>query len=353
MSYQALLARVVGRNIPFSVLLELTYRCNLDCFYCYNDRAKAGTPLSVDQYLALFRDLRPLGTLNLTFSGGEPLAHPDFFTLGAAARAQGFLLRIKTNGHGINARLARRLREELDPYILEVSLHGASPATHDRQTRVPGSFARLVRNLGHLARVGLRVQLNATLTAWNEGEIEAMADLAEGLGLPLRWNTQVTPRDDGDPTPLRIAPSREAVARLAALLAERSARGGCRAGEDGGEPPAPWDKVCGSGASGFTVDPWGNLYPCVQWRIPAGNLHHQSVREIWEGSQTLKMIRERTGALARAVKAGGPGVLGGSGCPALAERAGEIRVALPDPIWVTDQRAKRAAAAAVSTGERT
>lgn len=353
MSYQALLARVVGRNIPFSVLLELTYRCNLDCFYCYNDRASAGTPLSLDQYLALFRDLRALGTLNLTFSGGEPLAHPDFFSLGAKARTQGFLIRIKTNGHGINARLGRRLRDELDPHILEVSLHGASPATHDRQTRVPGSFARLLRNLGHLARVGLRVQLNATLTAWNEGELEPMADLADGLGLPLRWSTQVTARDDGDPTPLGIAPAPEALARLESLLAERSARGGNGAGEDGGEPPTPWDKVCGSGASGFTVDPWGNLYPCVQWRVPAGNLHRQSVREIWEGSQTLKLVRERTEALARAVKTEGPGVLGSSGCPALAERAGQIRVALPDPCRGPDQRAQRAAAAAVSTGERT
>lgn len=338
MSYQALLARMVGRNIPFSVLLELTYRCNLGCFYCYNDRASLGTPLAVDQYRALFRDLRALGTLNLTFSGGEPLAHPDFFALGAEARAQGFLIRIKSNGHGINARLARRLREELDPYILELSLHGASPATHDRQTRVPGSFARLLRSLGHLARVGLRVQLNATLTAWNEGELEPMADLAEGLGLPLRWSTQVTPRDDGDPTPLAIAPSPEALARLESLLAERSPRGEGGASDDGGEPPTPWDKVCGSGASGFTVDPWGNLYPCVQWRVPAGNLHRQSVREIWEGSRTLKMVRERTGALAQAVKAQGRGALGGFSCPALAERSGEIQVPLPVHFRGADRR---------------
>lgn len=349
MSYQALLARVVGRNIPFSVLLELTYRCNLDCFYCYNDLTRTGTPLSVDQYLALFRDLRALGTLNLTLSGGEPLAHPDVFTLGAAARAQGFLVRVKTNGHALHGRLARRLRDAVDPYILEISLHGASPATHDRQTRVPGSFARLLRNLDGLIHLGQRVQLNATLTAWNQAELESMEALAQGLDLPLRWNTHVTPRDDGDASPLSIAPSAEAVARLREVLARRPGA----ANDDGGEPPTPWDKYCGSGASGFTVDPWGNLYPCVQWRIPAGNLHRQSVREIWEGSETLKRVRGRTEALAQAVKLEGPGILGGSGCPALAERSGQMRVALPVPFRGADQRAQRAAAAAVSTGERT
>ena len=203
MSYQALLARVVGRNIPFSVLLELTYRCNLDCFYCYNDLASTGTPLSVKQYLALFRDLRTLGTLNLTFSGGEPLAHPDFFTLGAAGRDQGFLIRVKTNGHALHGRLARRLREELDPYILEISLHGASPATHDRQTRVRGSFDRLMANLKGLARLGQRVQLNATLTAWNEAELEAMEGLAAGLACPCAGTSRSRPGTTGIPRPWR------------------------------------------------------------------------------------------------------------------------------------------------------
>jgi MoaA/NifB/PqqE/SkfB family radical SAM enzyme len=348
MSYQALLSRVVDRNVPFSVLLELTHRCNLDCFVCYNDRASTGTPLSLEQYLALFQELRTLGTLHLTFSGGEPLVHPQFFALGAAGRAQGFLVRIKTNGHRLSTRLARRLREEVDPFVLEISLHGASPATHDRQTRVAGSFRRLMANLSGLRALGLRLQLNATLTTWNEGEQEAMCDLAERLGIALRWNTQVTPRDDGDAAPLAIAPSPEAVARLGTLLANRSAEGDGRGKGEGADAPAPWEKYCGSGSSGFTVDPWGNLYPCVQWRIPAGSLHRQSVREIWEGSGTLRMVRERTGALARAVKVQGPGVLGRFHCPALAEQAADIQGPLPVHFLGMGPRAQGAATAAGS-----
>ena len=57
------------------------------------------------------------------------------------------MVRIKSNGHALAARLARRLQDEVDPYMVEVSLHGASAATHDRQTRVPGSFERLVANI--------------------------------------------------------------------------------------------------------------------------------------------------------------------------------------------------------------
>src|SRR6185295_4685519 len=159
---------------------------NLDCFFCYNDLGAVGRPLSLEQYCDLFAELAGLGVLNLTLSGGEPLAHPDFLPLGARARELGFVVRVKSNGHALRGELARRLRDEVDPFLVEVSLHGASAATHDRQTRVPGSFERLLANLGELRALGLRVKINSTLTAWNEGEIEEMYALADRLGLPLQ-----------------------------------------------------------------------------------------------------------------------------------------------------------------------
>ena len=48
--------------------------------------------------------------LNLTLSGGEPLAHPDFFLLGSRARELGFVVRVKSNGHALRG-AALRLSE--------------------------------------------------------------------------------------------------------------------------------------------------------------------------------------------------------------------------------------------------
>ena len=60
MSLSDVLVRTREQNILFSALLELTYRCNLDCFFCYNDLGLKGTPLSTRQYLTLFDDLASL-----------------------------------------------------------------------------------------------------------------------------------------------------------------------------------------------------------------------------------------------------------------------------------------------------
>jgi mycofactocin biosynthetic radical S-adenosylmethionine protein MftC len=311
MSFADVIARTWRDNHLFSVLLELTYRCNLDCFFCYNDLGLAGRPLAREEYFQLFADLAELQVMNLTFSGGEPLAHPDFLVLGARARELGFVVRVKSNGHALRGELLRRLRDEVDPFIVEVSLHGATAATHDRQTRVPGSFERLLANLREMAELGVRVKVNSTLTAWNEGEIEGMFDLVESLGLAFQVDPEVSPKDDGDREPLSISPSRAGMLRLLAVQDARARAAFARMqgaagdaapaattavarGADDGTLPAAVHKHCGAGSSGLCVDPYGNVYPCVQWRRPAGNLHEQRIGEIWAGSPALAQVRELT-----------------------------------------------------------
>jgi radical SAM protein with 4Fe4S-binding SPASM domain len=306
MGFEQVVLKTWRENRLFAVLVELTYRCNLDCFFCYNDVGLQGEPMWTAEWIRFFEDLAARQVLSLTLSGGEPLAHPDFFLLGAKARELGFVVRVKSNGHALRGALARRLRDEVDPFVVETSLHGATAATHDRQTRVPGSFERLVANLREMRQLGLRVKVNSTLTAWNEGEVEGMLDLCEELGLPLQFDPEVTARDDGDRGPLAVAPSRDGVRRLFRLLAERSAAreaspAGAAApaptlglGGDDGAAPTPERKHCGAGSSGIAVDPYGNVYPCVQWRRPVGNLHRQPIGEIWERSAGLARVRELT-----------------------------------------------------------
>jgi MoaA/NifB/PqqE/SkfB family radical SAM enzyme len=284
------------RDILFSVLIELTYRCNLDCFFCYNDVKLKGKPLGRDQYFAMLEDLAAMQVWTLVLSGGEPLSHPDFLAIGEAARERGFVVRLKTNGHALRGALLRAVRERMDPFVIEISLHGASAAVHDRQTRVPGSFERLVANLREAREAGLRIKLNSTLTAWNEAEIEGMFALAESLGLPLNVDPEVTPRDDGSREPQSIAASLEGIRRLYSFQ-DRRAASLPLADEPPQPAPPPTRKHCGAGSSGLAIDPFGNVYPCVQWRRPVGNLHERSIREIWTGSPALSEVRALTVAV--------------------------------------------------------
>lgn len=331
--HSARIERFWRDNQLFSALVELTYRCNLDCFFCYNDVGLAGTPLAFERYGELLEEMARLGVLHLTLSGGEPLAHPDFFRIGARARELGYVVRVKSNGHALRGALARRLRDEVDPYLIEVSLHGAVAATHDRQTRVPGSFERLLANLEGLRELGLRFQINSTLTAWNEAEFEGMYAIADRFAVRLQIDPEVTPRDDGSREPLSIAASREGLRRLFEFEAERSrtyaaSQGGGAAREpaivrqgDSIAPPSPRangsGKFCGAGSSNVCIDPYGNVYPCVQWRRPVGNLHESTLAEIWATSRGLADVRELEWQIARRLAGEESSLLGF--CPGQAE----------------------------------
>ena len=308
-----ILRRVREQRVLHDVSLELTYACNLDCFFCYNDRDKLGKPLSLAQYDQLLEDLARMQTLYLMLTGGEPMVHPHFFAIGRKARKLGFVTRVRTNGHSLNRRMAERVRDELDPYVVEVSLHGATADVHDRQTRVPGSFERLLANLRAAGDARLRLSVVTTPTAWNEHQIDDMVALCDGLGIPIRFQGPVGPRDNGDNEPLAIQPSAATWDRVTELVERRRALRDVK--EDSVRNAAPAVEMerapevqatCSVGVAGVDIDPFGNVQACMHLQESAGNLHHQSIESIWKDSPLFQRARARAIDAARAFPQGTP-----------------------------------------------
>lgn len=296
-----ILRKVREKRILHDVSLELTYACNLDCFFCYNDLAKAGKPLTLAQYEELLEDLARMQTLYLMLTGGEPMVHPHFFAIGRKARELGFVTRVRTNGHSLNRRVAERVRDEVDPYVVEVSLHGAMAEVHDRQTRVPGSFDRLLDNLKVARTAGLRLGVVTTPTAWNEHQIEDMVALCDGLGVPIRFQGPVGPRDNGDTAPLSIQPAPATWERITELVRRRRGELGAEAA---GQVAVEMEKekeasaTCSVGVAGVDIDPYGNVQACMHLQESAGNLHEQSIEAIWNDSPLFRRARARAVAAA-------------------------------------------------------
>lgn len=325
-TFSARVKRAWNQNHLLSVLLELTYACNLNCSFCYNDLALKGERLSLAEYETLLRDLANMGVLNLTLSGGEPLAHPEFFRIGALARELGFAVRIKSNGHALRPDVALRIRDVIDPLVIDVSLHGAQAETHDKQTRVVGSFDRLLKNLAGMREVGLRVRVNTTLTRWNENELEDMFRITDALGVALQVDSEVKPKDDGDRAPLDITASPEGQERWAELRERRRREQEGKASADIAKETAEIrktlksgvDKHCGAGSSTLTVDPFGNVLPCVQWRRVVGNVHNARVHDIWASSTDLGDVRRITTEVKAMVTAQGEDGAAMQYCPGAA-----------------------------------
>ncbi len=115
------------RSTDHPVLAHIipTRRCNLACEYCneYDDFSK---PVPTDRMLARIDQLAKLGTSIISFSGGEPLLHPDLDDLIARIRRHGRIAGMITNGFLLNVdRIQRLNRAGLDH--MQISIDNIKP----------------------------------------------------------------------------------------------------------------------------------------------------------------------------------------------------------------------------------
>lgn len=89
------------RQLPCSVLLEVTDRCNLNCAICFanSGRGHAQDP-SLEKIAWLFeRTIAAVGPSNLQLSGGEPTLRDDLPEIIGIARKVGYsFIQVNTNG---------------------------------------------------------------------------------------------------------------------------------------------------------------------------------------------------------------------------------------------------------------
>jgi MoaA/NifB/PqqE/SkfB family radical SAM enzyme len=322
--WTALKRRAVELAQPISAQLELTYACNWRCVFCYNPRHHDLRRMEGREWLTVLDELRALGTLYVGLTGGECLTHPDFLEIARGVRGRAMALRVLTNGALVDEAMADALRS-LDAAV-ELSLHGAQASTHDAATGRPGSFEAVLAAVRRLRSRGVPLLLKSPLTRENENELEAMLALSDALGIPHRMDGTLTPRDDGDPSPLRHAASPAGLER--AMRASR-ARGHLPHTERG-----PGGVNCGTGRITLTVDPEGNVYPCMQWRKSSlGNVRQTPLRELWRSSPVRQEAAATATAANERMRERGGAVASFPFCPALAyQRTGDALT--PDPAHV-------------------
>jgi MoaA/NifB/PqqE/SkfB family radical SAM enzyme len=282
----------LGR-IPLFGTLELTQRCNLRCAHCYlseGARRGSGAELGTAEVLRLLEEAARAGCLFLLVTGGEPLLRHDFPGIYRRARELGLVVTVFTNATRVDAAVARLLADA-PPRLVEVSLYGATPATHDGVTGVPGSHARALEGVATLMRAGVRVGLKTMVLRSNAGEVVELEALAARLGVRFRLDAAVNPRLDGDRRPLaeRVEPE----ISVPIELADPARREGYAARlADGAGGAAESFYGCRAGVTAFHLDPAGVLHPCLIARRVAADARERGFDAAWRAAgEALDRLR--------------------------------------------------------------
>jgi radical SAM protein with 4Fe4S-binding SPASM domain len=276
-------------GVPISVHLDVTYRCNERCVHCYLDHDDHGE-MTTTEIKGVLDQLAEAGVFFLTLSGGEVFMRRDFFDILEHARRLLFNVKIKTNAVMIGEREAQRIRA-LAVDTIQVSVYSHRPEVHDAITKLPHSFERTMKSICFLRDQGLKVTIANVLMTVNLSDQYQLQKLATEIGVNYTVDPTITPMMDGDMGVLSLRiPGEELteVFRNPALVPNM---------EEFCSPPAPTTDEdlegysCSAGHSFCYISPYGDVFPCVQFPLPSGNVRQQKFLDIWNGSPQLNEVR--------------------------------------------------------------
>jgi MoaA/NifB/PqqE/SkfB family radical SAM enzyme len=145
--------------------------------------------------------------------------------------------------------------------------------------------------VSNLVEAGIKVNLKCPITRLNQNELFELRDMGERFGLMIQFDAVITPKDDGGLDPLALRADDEFIQKYWGEWYAELHRGKLppRANHCASDGSAN----CGTARSGFTIDPYGNILPCVALRRPAGNiLEIDDLATLWRRSPVLNGVRD-------------------------------------------------------------
>lgn len=242
-----------------NVYYNITKRCNLRCSYCYSNNGDAY--VSAEDNITILNKLEELNTKTATLIGGEPLCHPFINDIISEVLQRDFEeICIVTNGTQIQSLRRNVLMDKR--LFLQISLDGYDEMTN-APTRGKGTFRIVEDNIDYLANNNIQFRVMKVITRDNiDDSLNYFKYFYSKGTIPGFFMVKQVPES--------IKPT---VDQLEKLIDELFVIIGSADGvfevvkfaENAmfgvtGFPIAH----CGAGISTLTIDPNGDVYPCVK-----------------------------------------------------------------------------------------
>jgi len=289
-----------GQGRPLWLVLELTYRCPLKCVWCNNplDFERYGSQeLTTEEWKDVLRQARALGSLQLGFSGGEPMLRDDLEELVGYAGELGYYTNLITSGIGLTEKRLTALKEAGLKQI-QLSIQSADRALTNE---LVGARAHDIK-LDVARRIkahGFPMVLNVPVVRQNIDQVERILAMAEEIGVDYLefaniqyYNWALLNREELLPMREQIAHAESAVQAARARLGNRMTIYFVIPDYYEGRPKACMN---GWGTIHLTIAPDGAALPCQEVRVIKG-LEFPTVREkplawIWNDSPLFRKFR--------------------------------------------------------------
>jgi len=288
-----------GLGIPMWLTLEMTYRCPLHCPWCSNplDFDKFRDELTTDEWKRVLREGREMGSLQLGFTGGEPMLRDDIEELVAYSDELGYYSNLITSGIGLTP---DRLKAMKKGGLKQIQL---SIQSSDREitNKLVGAdvYDQKLAIAHEIKAQGFPMVLNVPVCKQNIKQTRDILKMAEEIGVDYiefaniqYYNWALLNRAEFLPTREELEDAEEAVKETRERLGKKMAIYFVIPDYFDDRPKACMN---GWGSIHMTIGPDGAGLPCQESRVIQGlefpNVREHSLDWIWNESPVFNAFR--------------------------------------------------------------
>ena len=162
-------------NKPHEIKIELTYKCNKDCYFCFNKNSKSSKKeLDTITILYLLDKIKKEGVKRIRFTGGEPLLKNDILKILKYAKGKGLIVKLNTNGYLINSGNISIIKNNCDEILFSI---------HDLKDN---NINRLVKKIKNIRKSGCIIKISTIATKDNIKKYKKILDIINKIN-PDCW----------------------------------------------------------------------------------------------------------------------------------------------------------------------
>jgi radical SAM protein with 4Fe4S-binding SPASM domain len=278
--------------------IELTSKCNERCQHCYLPPNRDKTTLDTGLVVRLLDDFRSMGGISITFSGGEPLLHPDLPTFLRRSRVNDLAITILSNATLLTEPLVDVIRE-VNISVMQISIYSMDANEHDHITGMTGSLSQSLAAIDKLMAANIPLQISCPVMMTNYRSYPAVLKWANDKGLKAYTDYILVARSDQTTDNLKerlgepeLRPLITAIVKHDTDYQDETDTRAQEVRKSMTNTRDPNAQVCGVGRSTLCLSSSGRYYPCSSWRgMEVGSAITTSLRDVWDNSEELKQVR--------------------------------------------------------------
>jgi len=270
-----------------SAQIEITNKCNLSCVHCFNN---SGNPypneLTTPEILSLLDTLSSMGVYHVTITGGEPLTHPDLFTIVEHARKEPMSVNIFTNGTLITEDIVRKFKK-VGINRFNISIDSLDESIHDTFRGKKGVLKKTLKAVHLLKKAGFSIKISVSLSQWNK---EGIADVLKYCKENNLQGVEILPVIYSGRGVKGLAVSPEeyycALVERFTYMKEEFPEGILKIHEK-------MEEGCDIARNSIGIKADGTILACpgCDKDMGLGNVRDTNVKKLWEEDETLEVIR--------------------------------------------------------------